>query len=99
MGQFTWLEPLPFCPRCQFDLVFQAQGVHHNNNENLLRMLDNFAAAVACGGWVWLHDSDWRRWGPRVESWAGRLGYAFERSCHMRRSAGYLVTKTCRAAR
>lgn len=31
--EFNWLDPLPFCSSCKFDLVFQAQGLHHNHGE------------------------------------------------------------------
>ena len=26
---WSWLDPLPFCAKCTFDLVFQAEGMHH----------------------------------------------------------------------
>ena len=26
---WTWLDPLPLCSTCTFDLVFQAEGMHH----------------------------------------------------------------------
>ena len=32
---WTWLDPLPFCAACTFDLVFQAEGMHHVTETNL----------------------------------------------------------------
>ena len=28
---WTWLDPLPLCSNCTFDLVFQAEGMHHTS--------------------------------------------------------------------
>jgi hypothetical protein len=64
---WNWLNPLPFCKDCTFDLVFQAEGMHHigqgcaNNSLACVEPLwkqtfDNFDAHVACGGHIYVTD-------------------------------------------
>ena len=61
--QHNWLNRLPLCERCQFDLVVQFEGLHHvqGSVSNLQLTFDNFDRAVACGGYLHLDDRD-HRW-------------------------------------
>merc|ERR1711957_739994 len=41
--QYNWLNSLPFCRGCKFDMVFQAEGIHHiQGKENITKSLDHF---------------------------------------------------------
>lgn len=85
--QWDWLKPLPFCKTCQFDMVFQAEGVHHINGRNWERTWENFMANVKCGGWLFVTDHPCVAreyfeiggkklcWRHSVKDWARRKGH------------------------
>jgi len=33
---WSWVDPLPFCDTCTFDVVFQAEGIHHTTPKNFM---------------------------------------------------------------
>ena len=39
---WSWLDPLPFCQKCTFDVVFQAEGIHHTVPRKTADRLDEF---------------------------------------------------------
>mmetsp|Transcript_1586 Transcript_1586/g.3599 ORF Transcript_1586/g.3599 Transcript_1586/m.3599 type:complete len:556 (+) Transcript_1586:63-1730(+) len=86
--QWNWVQPLPFCNTCVFDLIFQAQGVHHVAPSNWDTSWDNFDAHLACNGFLFLNDhpctlsekhsvgKTMMCWRESVHAWARRKGYS-----------------------
>lgn len=60
-----WLKPLPLCKDCVFDMVFQAEGMHHMKTaEEVHKTLDHLTSQLACGGVLAMeddvkHPDDW----------------------------------------
>mmetsp|Transcript_108840 Transcript_108840/g.234402 ORF Transcript_108840/g.234402 Transcript_108840/m.234402 type:complete len:472 (-) Transcript_108840:240-1655(-) len=55
--QHNWINKLPFCDRCKFDVVLQLEGLHHVDTiAGSLRTFDNFDAVLACEGVLHLDD-------------------------------------------
>mmetsp|Transcript_97746 Transcript_97746/g.271958 ORF Transcript_97746/g.271958 Transcript_97746/m.271958 type:complete len:156 (+) Transcript_97746:3-470(+) len=97
--QHDWLFPLPLCPSCQFDLVYQVQGVHHtalDNVSDLPRAFDTFAAATKCDGWMFISDNEATLWVPELQRWVAQRGFRVVSECKADRlRPGYLVQKAC----
>lgn len=54
---YNWLSRLPFCKHCLFDMVFQAEGMHHlQTREEVVKTLDHFTKQLACGGKLVMDD-------------------------------------------
>lgn len=47
--QWTWLRKLPFCDACGFDLVFQAEGMHHVSGQAVYHRRQGDVMGL-CGG-------------------------------------------------
>lgn len=54
--QWNWLDPLPVCQDCKFDLVFQAEGVHHLSPDNWDKSWDSLSEHLKCNGYLYLND-------------------------------------------
>lgn len=97
--EYNWLNPLPFCNSCKFDLVFQAQGVHHNPNKTAhLLMLNNFDSVLVCGGWLSISDAQTGPgpdWVPVLLAWAKERGYKFISRVNRGTRPMILVRKLC----
>jgi len=39
---WTWLDPLPFCEACTFDVVFQAEGIHHSVPRKVFHNIEKY---------------------------------------------------------
>eukprot|EP00972_Heterocapsa_arctica_P015727 2317319-Heterocapsa_arctica.AAC.1 len=56
--QYNWMNKLPFCKGCTFDLVLQLQGLHHVGTiADAMKTYDNFDAVLACRGFLHLDDT------------------------------------------
>lgn len=81
--QFNWLDTLPFCSDCKFDLVFQAEGVHWMKKEkDQLLTFRNFDSVLACRGRLHMEDNiypDAVDWMLTAEAWARQMDYTVER--------------------
>ena len=55
--QHNWLNPLPICANCKFDLIFQSGGVHHMKKvEDHTLFLNNMLAHLECNGLLFVTD-------------------------------------------
>eukprot|EP00933_Yihiella_yeosuensis_P016624 TRINITY_DN14118_c0_g2_i1.p1 TRINITY_DN14118_c0_g2~~TRINITY_DN14118_c0_g2_i1.p1 ORF type:complete len:115 (+),score=11.79 TRINITY_DN14118_c0_g2_i1:273-617(+) len=70
-----WLGTLPFCKDCRFELIFQADDVHHNPSRgHTWAMLNNFVKRLNCDGVIHLSD-DGANWPRDAEAWAQEKHY------------------------
>mmetsp|Transcript_42759 Transcript_42759/g.76916 ORF Transcript_42759/g.76916 Transcript_42759/m.76916 type:complete len:517 (+) Transcript_42759:73-1623(+) len=55
--QHDWLQTLPMCNRCKFELVMQLEGIHHMSSRELIeKTVDALAARLECGGSLYIAD-------------------------------------------
>merc|ERR1712032_152875 len=94
--QYNWLNPLPFCKTCVFDLVFQVEGIHHVEERSLYTTFNNFDAVTACQGFLFLWDGgDWHK---TFISWVKQKRYRVEyQGRQSGKVRGFLVKKICPA--
>merc|ERR1711907_96383 len=77
-----WGEPLSFCANCRFDMIFQAEGMHHAAKVgNMFSVLDNFDAFLDCNGILVLEDLDTPElgeWFVDAKRWARLKAYKIQ---------------------
>lgn len=109
--QWNWANPLPVCPTCKFDLVFQVEGVHHLKKEEWKPSWTQLMDRVACKGHLFLADRRCKEedyyivygtlgkkkwcWMDSVQDWAATAGHSSQRMKATRGRSHVLLQKKC----